>query len=81
MTSKILPVIYGLEATKNQVVTVDNPDQIKDKIGELLFSEANKHISYLLIGYENTMYLIERDGDTSYFKRELTYHPLSDLLK
>lgn len=86
IVSKILPVRYvnyfdtvrGSFTTNDNVHPLELADgaKIKESIVTLLFADGPKTIDYLLISFTDKLYIVERDGTTSYTKREVSYHPL-----
>jgi hypothetical protein len=89
--AKILPVRYlgyfdarkgVFDVTKDtSAIELDDANQIKNHIVGLLFAEGPKTVDYLLVTYDTKMYVVERDSDKSYCKREVTYHPLMEKVK
>jgi hypothetical protein len=75
--SKILPIKYNVIPDIDHVIDVPKEDDVKTLIVDLLFNDI---YDCLLIGYNNSMYVVERDGDTSYSKRQVNYHPCSQLV-
>jgi hypothetical protein len=84
--AKILPVRYTnyfdtvkgdfCPANKVEPVELEDVAKIKDTIISLLFNDGPKTVDYLLVAYGGKTYLVERDSDTSYCKKEISYHPL-----
>lgn len=57
----------------NHLVELGDVNLIKSTIVELLFT---KRYDYLLVAYDGKVYHVEKDSDSSYCKKEITYHPL-----
>lgn len=63
-----------------KLVETTDEQSIKGIIVDLLFTGMEK-FSYIIVKFNATVYLIERDGVKSYVKREITYHPLMNLVQ
>lgn len=89
--SKILPIrllgyfdtIRGEYDVTNDVNVIElgDVDLIKPAIINLLFSDGPKMVDYLLVTFAEQMFVVERDGPTSYCKRLVSYHPLMSKVK
>ena len=89
--SKILPIKYlsyfdtvkgVFDVSKNEnVIEIESSDKIRETIVSLLFSDGPKTVDYLLVTFEDKMFVVERDSISSYCKRVITYHPLMEKVK
>jgi hypothetical protein len=68
-------------AVKSVPIDIHEESKIKETIISILFNDGPRTADYLLVSFDSKVYLVERDSDTSYCKREITYHPLIDKLK
>lgn len=68
-------------AAKSVPIEIHEESKIKETIINILFSDGPRTADYLLVSFDGRVYLVERDSETSYCKREITYHPLIDKLK
>ena len=50
---------------------------IQTTIRQLLFTD---NYDYVLVMYNNTLYVCEKKSDVEYEKRQIFYHPLAELL-
>ncbi|NBR07283.1 MAG: hypothetical protein EBT92_16175 [Planctomycetes bacterium] len=62
-------------------VELTEVSKIKETIINLLFTDSPQTVDYLVVAYSDKTYLVERDSDTSYCKKEITYHPLMSKVK
>jgi hypothetical protein len=91
IVAKILPVrqttyfdtVKGdfCPASKALAVELQDVTKIKETIISLLFTDGPKLVDYLVVAYGDKTYLVERDSETSYCKKEITYHPLLSKVK
>jgi hypothetical protein len=91
IVAKILPVrltgyfdtVKGdfCPAAKTAAIELEEVAKIKETIIKLLFSDGPKTVDYLVVAYGDKTYLVERDSETSYCKKEITYHPLLSKVK
>lgn len=65
---------------RNTVSSVENIEDVKDKIKSLLF---NHYANNLLIEHKNKLWIIEPTdfNEESYTKRQVAYHPLAKQLR
>lgn len=63
-----------------KVVETSVETDIKSIIVDMLFTGVEK-FNYVLVKFKTIVYIVERDGDKSYVKREITYHPLMNLVQ
>lgn len=68
-------------ADKAVAIELEEVAKIKETIIKLLFSDGPKTVDYLVVAYGDKTYLVERDSETSYCKKEITYHPLLSKVK
>ena len=88
ITAKIAPVKYNshFDWVKGKsshipdvnVIELEDVQLIKENIIDLLFK---KMFNYLLVSFGTSVFVVERDSPTTYCKREVTYHPLMELVK
>lgn len=91
IVAKILPVrqtryfdtVKGdfCPASKSVSIDLEDTSKIKETIINLLFNDGPQTVDYLLVAYGDVTYLVERDSETSYCKKEITYHPLLSKVK
>lgn len=90
IVAKILPIKYNNYfdwvrtndvKTVSPVIELTDGAKIKDTIIELLFKNGKTMFDYLLVTFDSKIYIVERDGDSSYCKRDITYHPMMNLVK
>jgi hypothetical protein len=91
IVAKILPVRHTgyfdtvkgefCPAAKAVAIDLDDTLKIKETIINLLFHDGPKTVDYLVVAYGDKTYLVERDSETSYCKKEITYHPLLSKVK
>jgi len=88
--AKILPIrtvgysdqVRGIyNVTEKLAATEVQENEIKQFIINTLFSEGSKTADYLLIGWDNRLFIVERDGEKGYCRREVMYHPLMEKVK
>jgi hypothetical protein len=60
------------------LVEEDCDSNIKQHIIGMLFEAKPRSFQYLLVKYNDVLYYIERDSDTSYVKQVINYHPLME---
>lgn len=68
-------------ASKAAVIDLEDTSKIKETIIKLLFHDGPKDVDYLVVAYGDKTYLVERDSETSYCKKEISYHPLLSKVK
>jgi hypothetical protein len=70
----------GVGAPRNDFqlksVQCSTPEEFRGKIQDAL-DEIPDNRGYVLVKYNNQLYLTERDGE-SYIRRAINYHPLQD---
>ena len=90
IVAKILPIKYNnyfdwikTNDSKTVIPVIELTDgvKVKDTIVELLFTNGKTMFDYLLVTFDSKIYIVERDGDSSYCKRDITYHPMMNLVK
>jgi len=78
---KLLAIWYARHnvAGQHRVCEIDNPDKIKNFIGEYIYDMGANNI---LINYKNELYVIESVDDVKrlYNRRKVNYHPLKHLV-
>lgn len=88
--AKILPIRFmtysdncrGLyKNTPPAAIEIFDVNRIKETIVSILFSDGVRVVDYLLICWDSKIYVIERNGEKSYCKREVSYHPLIEHVK
>jgi hypothetical protein len=79
MSAKMIAVWYPQNVVarsgRQEIVVIDDVSVIKNKFTELLF---NRYANYILVNYENKMYVIEPVDRNKYLytRRAVGYHPL-----
>lgn len=85
MTIKLLPVFYPTSTDRHMQrdrkfdVYTEIVETVKNRIDRMLFDEE---ADYILAGVENKLVMIEPVNveDRSYIRREIEYHPYSNLV-
>lgn len=88
ITAKIAPVKYNnhfdwvkgksSHIPEVKVIELEDVKLVKENIIDLLFKNT---FNYLLVSFGTSVFVVERDSPTTYCKREVTYHPLMELVK
>lgn len=66
-------------ASYDQTATeIDDASKLRDAIKIKLFTENN---NYVLIRFENKLYICEKIDQEKYSRREINYHPLESFVK
>lgn len=56
---------------------VYDKNNLKDTVNDLLFVKGN---NYVLVNFENKLYICEKINSEKYNRREINYHPLASLV-
>ena len=73
--SKLVPIKYSSLA-KPEMFDIADGDIIS-KVNQFLFIDK---FNYVLVGYNNELFICEAVSDTEYKRRAVNYHPLKELV-
>ena len=78
---KLIAVKYprpDMAGNKSGIIEITDKNQIKAIIGENLFVD---NYDYVVVSYEGKLFVCEKNGDKTYTRRDIIYHPLMNDLK
>jgi hypothetical protein len=79
--SKLIAVKYprpNINGGKSDIIDIHYVDKIKPCIKEQLFVH---NYDYVVVSYDNKLFICEKNSDTTYTRRDIMYHPLMNDLK